>query len=343
MPNTLPLNLDYSALTQPLTQNDILTYKQARNKPKNNSQYFFIIVVLVFVLALLSVSFFASLDENETPQFGVFAAVLFVPAFMIGVALIIDRARVKRLARLNKFAAINGLLFTSDKDDPAYSGMIFSEGHTRRISEALTFADGKEIGNYTYVTGGGKNRQTHSWGYMRAKLVRKLPHMVLDSKVNNMFGGRLTNLPATLTGGQTLRLEGDFNDHFTLYAPEMYKPDALYVFTPDVMAALIDFGNAYDIEVIDDYIIFYSSTFIRLDNETAFKDALTILDKISSELIDQADYYADERVGSRALNLVAEPGRRLKRRASTASIIIIVLYLLYFAWDFLSKIDSFKF
>lgn len=37
-----------------------------------------------------------------------------------------------------------------------------------------------------------------------------------------------------------LSLEGDFDRYFTLYCPGDYERDALYVFTPDLLALLID-------------------------------------------------------------------------------------------------------
>jgi hypothetical protein len=151
--------------------------------------------------------------------------------------------------------------------------------------------------------------------------------MVLDSRKNNFLG---SNLPDTFSRGQTLSLEGDFNNYFTLYAPKEYERDALYVFTPDVMAAVVDAGQAYDMEVVDDNLMLYMPGLVALNSEIKLKMLLGIVEKIGSELRDQSHYYADERVGDRAMNIVAEPGRRLKSGVGIGAIVAFSIFILYF-------------
>jgi hypothetical protein len=135
--------------------------------------------------------------------------------------------------------------------------------------------------------------------------------MVLDARDNNALG-RFSNLPDVFNRNQTLKLEGNFNNYFTLYAPAEYARDALYVFTPDVMAALIDSGSKYDLEVMDNSLWIYSKG--RFDmNEPTLRQLLKIADTIGGELGDQSAGYVDERVGDRSANIVAAPGKRLKK------------------------------
>lgn len=234
----------------------------------------------------------------------------------------------KSRARLFKFAERNNLSFIQNRPDPAYAGMIFDEGNSRVIDNAFVFPGRAEIGNYTYVTGSGKNRTSHAWAYVKVKLPRRLPNMVLDAKKNNIFG-RFSNLPDTFDKNQTLALEGDFNEHFTLYAPKQYEPDALYVFTPDVMARLIDSGSSYDMEVIDDELFMYKSGRINLASETDLKAVLAIVDAIGKDLREQTDYYADERVGDRTRNIVAPQGARLKHGINWAVVVIIIAIVFF--------------
>lgn len=156
--------------------------------------------------------------------------------------------------------------------------------------------------------------------------------MVLDARKNNLFGGTHSSLPTTLTKDQIMRLEGDFNDHFTLYAPKGYERDAMYVFTPDVMAALIDFGADYDIEVVDDSLIFYKKGTQNLTKEKVLAEALEVIRKVSAEILDQGDYYADDRVGDRQANIISEPGRRLQSRWSILTILLILFFVAYMFW-----------
>ena len=263
---------------------------------------------------------------------GASTTVALVMAFfgLIGVIIFFaNRGMLRKRAKLYKFANANGITTLFDRADPPYAGMIFSSGHTRKVIEALSFVDGVEIGNYKYVTGSGRSRSEHSWGYVRIPLSRQLPHMVLDAKKNNIFK-TFTNLPGGFTKDQILQLEGNFNDYFTLYAPKQYEQDAFYVFTPDVMAALIDFGAQYDVEIIDNNLVLYSSNHLPIYSKQYLEGLFTVIGKIGSELRDQTRRYADERVGDKTMNIVAAPGKRLKPGLTAGAIITFVLIVIWF-------------
>lgn len=325
--------LDYAALNQPATQADIAAFRAVKSKPQSKGVTVIAFIVGGITLLGIITSMIASIVTH-----GAISESTFIPT--IAIALIIffvvvtSRAQLKKRAQLYKFATANKLNFIYDVLDPGYAGMIFDEGDSRRIQEAFVFEDGTEIGNYQYSTGSGKNRQTHSWSYVRIKLTRRLPNMVLDARKNNVFG-KLSNLPDSFSRGQILALEGDFNNYFTLYAPKEYERDALYVFTPDVMAAVIDTGQTYDMEVIDDSLMLYSPGATALTSETHLKTLLGIIEKIGTELRDQSHRYADERVGDRALNIVAEPGARLKTRIPAVGVATIIFIVIYTTFNFI--------
>lgn len=152
--------------------------------------------------------------------------------------------------------------------------------------------------------------------------------MVLDAKSNN-FLGKFSNLSSAYKGSQRLSLEGDFDKYFTLYAPDSHKRDALYVFTPDVMQAMIDAAHEYDAEIIDNNLYLYSGSSLQLHDSATLKELLTIADKIRAELIHQVDYYADERVANRASDTISDSGRRL-RQMSLKRVGIVVLVVVGF-------------
>lgn len=246
------------------------------------------------------------------------------------------RARRTKLVRLFRFARDNKITFlfdqpVSEADERYQEGMIFGSGHSRKIRELFRFPDGTEIANYQYVTGSGKNRQEHNWGFARFTLPRRVPHMILDARKNN-FLGTLSNLPVGLRGSQRLSLEGDFDKYYTLYAPDTYKRDALYVFTPDVMAAVIDTGAQYDIELIDDHVYLYSRM-IDLTSAEQLEGIMNIVTAFGAEVSAQSSRYADERINNRTQDIIAEPGRRLKQRTKTLTIITIVVVVAYYAWS----------
>lgn len=329
--------IDFSPLTQPVTSADIAAYEEHNkqrvliNKFSAFSTKTLMISFVGVPLLILILTLASSVQQGDYGS--LLGSVLFLFVFA-GVAYWVTvsvKANARMRARLYKFATHNGLTMLEGVLEPGYAGMIFDEGHSRAISIGFVFPARAEVGNYTYTTGSGKNRQTHAWGYMKVKLPRKLPHMVLDAKQNNSLG-LFSNLPDTFNKEQALALEGDFNKHFTLYAPKQYERDALYVFAPDVMAKLIDNGGGFDMEVIDDKLFIYKNGGFDLGSEVGIMPLLNIVDSIASELREQTDYYADERVADRAQNIIAPQGIRLKRGINWLSVFFFVLFILFFSW-----------
>ena len=199
-----------------------------------------------------------------TPVLAIVPLIFFL-GFIGIVAFIVVRAigsfgkRWELWVRMDRFARQNGMTFSPLDAQPSYPGAIFQLGDARQSVDHLVSSSGRffDFGNYRYTTGSGKNRSTRTWGFLAFNLDRKLPHMVLDSKANNGFFG--TNLPATFDKDQILSLEGDFDKYFTLYCPKQYERDALYVFTPDLMALLIDEAAPFDVEIVDDWMFVYSN------------------------------------------------------------------------------------
>lgn len=183
-----------------------------------------------------------------------------------------------------------------------------------------------------------------------------LPNIVLDATSNDgLFGA--SNLPSRFDRDQRLSLEGDFDRYFSLYCPVGYERDALYLFTPDIMARFIDNAAAVDVEIVDDWLFLYARRpFATLDPATwawLFSVVAALLDKF-----DQWARWRDERltmdaaappaaeapmpsasgeastpfvapaVALRPPPGVAPAGRRLKKGAPWAAIVVVGVFVL---------------
>ena len=124
--------------------------------------------------------------------------------------------------------------------------------------------------------------------------------MILDAKANN-FMGDFTNILNNLNKSQALSLEGNFDSYFTLYVPTKYEKDALYIFTPDVMARLIDSSRDFDIEIIGSNIYLYKKDFFNLDSSNELKSVFGVVDVIFTEIMNQTLRYKDEKVDNESL------------------------------------------
>lgn len=255
-------------------------------------------VVIAFLVVMFG-SVFATVigaivgSSSSAAGSGVAAVFSVLPMLIIGglIALVVfalvrtRRSREQRMYRLDRFARANAMSYLPRLAAPQLPGMIFSLGTSR---EAVDLVRGErprfvEFANYRYVTGSGKNRRTHLWGYVAVKLDVPLPHIVLDASGNNGLLG--SNLPRSFDRDQRLSLEGDFDRYFSLYCPVGYERDALYLFTPDIMARFIDNAAALDVEIVDDWLFLYAKRdFSTLDPATwawLFSVVGALLDKFA--------------------------------------------------------------
>lgn len=245
------------------------------------------------------------------------------------VAMVTGARRWPRLYRLTTFATANGMVFYPTAPGPNYPGAIFGHGSSRAIRDHFYRAEDRilDYGNYQYTTGSGKSQTTHHWWFLALQLDRTLPHMVLDSRANNLLFGT-TNLPIAFAKDQVLSLEGDFDRHFRLYCPKEYERDALYVFTPDLMARCIDEAGDLDLEIVDDWLFAYASRPMDMASPAVHLRVRGFVDTLGAKAVTQTDQYADERVGGRsafAANAVAPQGARLRRGAPVVAILVGVV------------------
>lgn len=313
----MSLQIDYSPLHQRITYTE--TLRSMHTKEKIGSQ--FGTIGLVAAICLISYGLGAAGIFEAGKIFSVVVVIMAIAAY---IATVYD---TRRRNQILKFTKANNLRLIERVKPSGQNGMIFNIGHSKNIERAIATKDGqpfKEIANYTYDTGHGKNRRTHDFGFMRIPLPRHLPNMVLDAKSNN-FLKVVSTLPVGLSKDQTLSLEGDFDKYFTLYAPKEYKTDALYVFTPDIMAIMIDHLRDYDVEIVDNMMYLYSNKKFSLTDPKRLEQLIKISINIYDKLQRRTDYYADSRVGDRAADTVADAGRRLKNGTPTWMIVAFLV------------------
>ena len=339
-------HVDYSALTDTVSRADVRAFraqtKAARRADPTISTGFatatsvatilglvFIGGTFLVVFVILMVGMIGSSIADSGPGIGglVFPFVFLVIVATIGLVAAVSvfgsGGHWMKWMRLSRFAGANGLQYRSTSPQPSYPGCVFNHGDARRAYDHLTTVSGRflDLGNYEYSTGSGKSRTTHHWGFLAMNLDRNLPNIVLDSKANNgLFGS--TNLPASFNKNQVLSLEGDFDKYFTLYCPKEYEQDALYIFTPDLMALLIDDASPFDVEIVDNWLFLYSARPFQSLAAATYQRLFRIVQTVGAKTVSQTERYHDDRVGSASANIVAPAGQRLRHGVSVSSLVI---------------------
>jgi hypothetical protein len=339
--------IDYSALLFPVSRDEVTTF---RAQAKSTSAVWstmatgqlvtviFSIVVAAIALVIFGFIAFGMLisalgsTSNLSAFVGPILLVLAIAASTVLGGLYLNRtfgtSSWEKWMRATRFASANNLVYSPRDTDPNYPGMIFHRGSNRVVSDHYRSKSGRflDIGTMRFVTGSGKSRTTHTWGFMALSLDRALPNMVLDARSNNKLFG-YSNLPQLFSKDQILHLEGDFDKHFTLYCPRQYERDALYVFTPDLMALLIDEAAPFDVEIVDKWMFVYSTAPVDPVKPAVLDRFFRIVDTVGTKTLHQTQRYADDRIGDPAVNMVAPQGQRLRGRVSILAIVIVVLWV----------------
>lgn len=193
-----------------------------------------------------------------------------------------------------------------------------------------------EFANYLLDSGNSSNRNATFGGICAIRLPVSLPHIVLLAK-----DGRPDLASAAPAGAQALSLEGNFDDYFTLYCPKGYEQDALYLFTPDVMATLIDRVNGFDVEIIDDWLFLESSRDVVTTDPKTWHNVFTATVAVT-EKIHRWARWRDTRVHATPAAFirpvttaparstrVARSGRRLRMSLGGGAILSAVLVAAY--------------
>jgi hypothetical protein len=325
MQNEQPTPLRFDALHAPVPTLQLL--KQSFTTRYKKAAIILGLFIGGMYLGIMLIALIAS-GGNWFTLLAVLAFIVLPPVGFIGAWVIQGYFHTLRMLRLMRFAADNHLHFEPFSHANDQPGAIFQLGKDQviehKLSGTYTGLD-FEIGNFFYMTG-GKNNQKRWYGMLRIKLSRRLPNVLLDGKQNNKL--HISNMP-NFKNNQRLQLEGDFNNYFDLYVPKGYERDALYFMTPELMALLIDHGAKFDIEVIDNYLYIYSDDQFDLDNEVALRAIFDLIPLMGKEFEENTQRYADATIGDRAANMVAVPGRRLKRTFSWVGIIFVIIYLIF--------------
>ncbi|WP_136054547.1 hypothetical protein [Microbacterium sp. K24] len=367
-PQSSPITFDARPLTEPVDAAAVRAFAADLRARQGSSMGASTIIgiVVAIVAGLIMLPFLVTIilslaSASGSPGIAVIPIVL-IGLVVVGVIVMIvigvRNAQAIRY-RLNLFAQANGMTYEAKVADPPLPGMIFSLGRSRQSTDLIRGTRPRfvEFGNYQYTVQSGKNSTTYRWGYVAVKLDVPLPNIVLDAKGNNGFG---SNLPASFEKEQRLSLEGDFDQYFTLYCPTGYERDALYLFTPDIMARFIDNAAQLDVEIVDDWLFLYTQRKVStLDPATwawlfgAVGALLTKFDQWARWrderlLAENADAVgaasAPPQVGAQLpfappVGMLTPPpgvapqGRRLKRRVTWVPILVVIGFVVFWIWS----------
>ena len=309
-----------------------------------------------------------AIDDPESRGDSLGMAVFGIPMFGVGIffawrALRTRRRRstIRNHYRLIRFGEANGLSYVPGPITDAHMGEAAARGmYVTRVMRPRT-ARPVEFGNHELSQGSQASGITKYGGYAMIGLRRELPHIQVISNRTRLRRAMTPTLD--VARDQRLELEGDFDRHAALYCPEGYERDALYLFTPDVMAVLVDRVRGFDVEIRGDRLLLRSpADMVTLDPDR-WRDVIDATAALMAK-VDRWERWRDDRLLSlegveessvltasdealavpapgkarrrtRRSRGVAAAGRRLRNRPTIGLLLLIALAAVFFGMGYL--------
>jgi len=160
-------------------------------------------------------------------------------------------------------------------------GKIFEFGTARTIEDVLSGAyQGLPIRifNYAFTIQQGRSSHTEHYTVFTLAFDCDIADIALTPK-SFLSASTLSRAP---DGGVKIKLEGDFNEHFDLYAPHFFDVEIREIFQPDLMAELIDKYQSYRIETAGNALYVIGPP---ITNKAKFLAAHELTDKLFASMI----------------------------------------------------------
>lgn len=207
-----------------------------------------------------------------------YARSLVIPFIIIFVYIYSFQNKI-RTSFWKQIADINSWQYKHYGDFEQELGVMFRQGNNRHISHIIDGnIDGRSfrIFNYDFAVGSGKSKKTYHYTVFSFKFNGSFPHIYLNNRHNRY----------SVSVGEKIPLPGEFEKSFSLSAPKEYEIEALEIFTPEILARLLDGGFTYDIEFVDKEMLVFTDGLINNSEELIqkFNQALELEDLFDEKL-----------------------------------------------------------
>jgi hypothetical protein len=276
---------------------------------------------VVLVAALLPI---ATLDDEALRA--IFAGVVVATSAYAAFLLVLIRRNEVRRVRLDVTARTNGFGYRDRLPTGLFAGSPMQSGRRPEATDVLS--QDAEPSGLRFSVGTFPARPGFSFrraGFIQVPLERETPHIVLE----NRHSAVLRSTGARVRRGQRLGLEGDFDRTFSLSCPAGYERDALYIFTPDLMALLLDVAPDCEVELIDGVLLLYTAHPWHLWRPERFARAVLVAEVVGAKVRRRTAAYRDDRSANLAAAagalrpIIAQEGRRLRTRPTIGTVLAI--------------------
>lgn len=185
-----------------------------------------------------------------------FSGVTLVP-FLVPILLYVKLRNKVQTAFMQQFAAAKNFGFNPKGSFEQEIGEVFKRGYSRSLyNEVLGRYKNYPLRlfNYSFLTGSGKQTETHCYTVFDLEFTMDMPRIYLDELVtpgvSDILINDLVRLPLSSV---------EFERFFKLYITPGSQITALQIFTPDLMAELLDWPVKFNVEIVGRQIYIYAA------------------------------------------------------------------------------------
>jgi hypothetical protein len=190
---------------------------------------------------------------------------------------------------MQQFAQANSYEYQQTGSQENRLGYIFKLGHSTKLEDQISWMYKNcpiNLFNYTYTVGSGKDSHTYRQTIFEIDFQTPVPHIALK---HHMFGDIFGVQGAT----ERIKLEGDFDKYFDVFAEKGFEIETLEIFTPDLMEKAENEWKQFTTEFVGTKLYIYSDAEIqtKIALESMYQVALylagrldPILDKMKSDM-----------------------------------------------------------
>lgn len=202
--------------------------------------------VFIFVVLLICIIVFFPNGMPKTISFWLVLGIGFI-------AFNIIKKRIRH-AFMQQFALANNYKYQEKGSITGIEAPFLQMGRNRHIGDVVSGVYKEcplRLFNFNCTIGSGKSQRQVSFTVCEIQYKTNLQRIfLLGYNLSFMYSPH---------GEEKVSLEGDFNKYFSLYVPKGYEIEALEIFTPDVMAMLIDKSRAFSLEFIENHLYIYAA------------------------------------------------------------------------------------
>lgn len=323
-------------LDAPVTLREVTEFDRRHRTPSGQRWWVISLIVGVYIVGTVVVIAVLLPAAGLPDEVGrrVFSGFAVVTALYTGAMGLIIWRNAARRVRIDRRATAHGLTYSATEPLGRFAGTALTRPGALFATDVV-FGDvdpapgiapgfaadpapgtapGFAAGTFAPGTGFTVRRA----GFIQLALESPTPHIALV----NHRSAVLRHTGSRILAAQRLRLEGDFDRTFTLYCPTGYERDALYIFTPDLMALLLDVASDCEIELVDGWLVAYVGRPWRLWRGRDFAAMIALVDAVSAKARRRTRRYQDDRA---LRGVVAPEGRRLRARPTAGSVLSIIV------------------